>query len=255
MMTGKAAIFFVAFALAAPLVAGQQQRAPSVPSPEKLPEVLQVEVLVFRHDFNAERAGALHEVQGFETPIPPEARDMFFPGDIFDAGSDDIHAVVDHKKFILHREAQRVRASRDLEFVHHAAWTQPLYSAGNAVYVRLLREQSVGLIDGAARVIAGQFNHIEVHLYYDLDSGRSVGTACDQASESEACVAAKLEPSSRILHISLDGATPGRRLLYLDHPVLGVLVEMKLTERSPTEIFADPVAPSTGVTAPSAPRP
>ena len=245
-MMNKTAFFVVTLALTlvAPIFAGQQKTL-DAPAPEKLPEVLQVELLVFRHHFTEERGRALHEVQGLETPALPDAREMFMPGDVFDVELDEVHAVTDYKNFILHREAQRVRASKDMEIVYHAAWTQPLYPEGEVVEIRLLREQDSGLIDAVARATAGDYSQIDVHLYYDLDSGR-FATAPDCGEPPvEGCVERTVEPTSRILYIKLSGSTPEGRLLYLDHPVLGILAQVKITKRVPPGTPTVPIAPPT----------
>ena len=229
-----------------------QPETGGLPTPEKDPEVMQVELLVFKHGFAADRAMVLHELQGSETPAPPEARPMYSSTESF-VGAEEIREVVDYKSILLHREAQRIRASKDLEFVHHAIWTQPIYDANDAVYVRLLNEQSGGLLDGVARLIAGQYNRIDVHLYYDLDTaGPNPDLPCTELSFDEECKAMQAEqepakktgqrpgkkseplvPLSRVLYINLNGVTPEGSLLYLDHPILGVLAQVKKTVRSP----------------------
>ena len=204
-----------------------------------------VELLVFRHRHATGIADDLYTMQAAQ--LLPLAASGHFPGT--PRATTDLRVVLRYEERALNEQAGRIKASRDLELLHHVAWIQPDQSAGRAAAVNLLPEQVNGLVAGIARVSNGRHHQLELQLRYDLDvEPRSRKTDHDEAASRRdqadpSFVHEPGPPSSRILHIRMAAALPGNTATYLDHAVLGALVIVKKADARPQPGLPPPTLP------------
>lgn len=213
---------------------------PGVAPPEDK-KVLQVEVLLFKHQYSETHAKALYEIQKIDDLFLPAARSIFLPAgnatgnatdNEFDFEDNEIIAITNYDLFLLGKHTSKIRASRQFEYLHHIAWTQPIYKEKDAAYINILPEHVNGLVAGVVRVVPGQYNRFDIQLHYDLDSGPIAEPKNGNDKPERVATGAAAIPTSRILEINFNGVTPDGLALYLDHPILSALAVVKLTTRS-----------------------
>lgn len=170
-------------------------------------ELYQVEMIIVKH--------ADAEIESLRDVANPElAHRLRQPAlALADATpADAIFAVTDETRYRLTRQARRIRDDGSLTIVRHLAWRQPPYSRGQARYVHFLREPKDGVLKGVAWLSYENYFQLRLDFQYD------------PAYSEEPSVTP--QPTTTLIPIHMKKILGANELHYLDHPIIGVLVQI-----------------------------
>ena len=117
--------------------------------------------------------------------------------------------------YTMESEYRKLIRSKEFEVLHRIAWMQPRYDREEAIPISLLPEQRSDLVKAVAQVAYNRLYRLKLDMLYAYPGG---GT--EQAI-----------PEHRTLLIRMSKVMTDKKIYYLDHPLLSVLV--RIIERSP----------------------
>ena len=170
-------------------------------------ELYQIEMIIVKH------AGA--EIEALRDIVNPElAHRLRQPALVLEdaAPADAIFPVTDTTQYRLTEQAEKIRADDSLTLVRHLAWRQPPYNRGQARYVHFLREPAAGVLKGVAWL--SYENYFQLRLDFQYDPAYSEDPAVTP------------QPTTALIPIHMKKVLADDELHYLDHPIIGVLVEI-----------------------------
>ena len=177
-------------------------------------ELYQIEMIIVKH--------ADAEIERLRDIVNPElAHRLRQPAlALADATpAEPIFPVTDESQYRLAEQAEKIRADDTLEIVRHLAWRQPPYNREQARYVHFLREPAAGVLKGVAWLSYENYFQLRLDFQYD------------PAYSEEPVVAP--QPTTTLIPIHMKKVLSDDELHYLDHPIIGVLVQITSAPPAP----------------------
>lgn len=176
------------------------------------PAEIQLDLLVFRHNTT------LPEQIDAILKVPPRPGDVIPPSVQLSAATngDELQLA---RSDSLEKQAEEIEKSRHFDLLHKISWRQPVYALQDAPYVSLAPTSCCGLVQAVAKVFYERYFQLTISLLYDPELAQPELTEQDT-------------PENKTVFINLKETMTDDKLYYLDHPLLGVVAKLTVTEET-----------------------
>ncbi len=223
-----------------------------------IPKLLEydVEVIIFE-DANARYINSedwMHE-ETITIPAPEETTDL--PDNLDTLSIDEINAIdKDHaspfqniKPAILNKEYKRINASKEYNVLFYGSWRQPGLNAEKAFEIDIQQLDNIHETD-SENTIAGAFKLVlarYLHIYNKLNYQRKVNAASTKQAVENTDTATPPSESAAVKYenhpINNHRRMRSKELHYIDHPLVGMLIQINPVKVSTEEAAEKPAAP------------
>ena len=192
---------------------------------EKLPEKIQIDLLIFRHitatPDQINNILSLAPQQGDITQEGVKSLTNSTNKNTIQNEGDGFLKIVDSTK--LENEIKKISQSEYFEIMQQITWQQPVYSPHNALFISLSPNRYNGLLKGTAKISFDRYFQLAIDLLYEPDLSDAEPTEQDS-------------PESKLVLTHLTEVMTDNKLYYLDHPLLGVLAKVTVIKFNDTTI-------------------
>ena len=217
-----------------------------------------IEVIIFTHA-NGKFQISPHLPPQTRTPVPDDGVNLFVQKRIeTDSPAADqrpaVWQLIEPDKYFMHGVAKRLRGSSNYTVLHHFSWQQPaveksdslalkieagrdytqsfprhevqIQEFGDTIQTPSVNDQQVRELEGTLKVAVSRYLHVYTDLVYRLP--RKVSAQDEQRSTSGDTVLVDYPIRSHRRMRS-------KELHYIDHPLVGILVEARPIENTTPE--------------------
>ena len=120
----------------------------------------------------------------------------------------------------MKRALKSIEDSENFKLLHQVSWQQPVHASHDAVYVALTPGRRGGLLKGNAKLSFERYFQLVITLLY-------------KSSFQDSEPLERESPSSDTIFIHFRETMTDNVLYYLDHPIVGGLVQITVLESAP----------------------